>query len=122
METKIVSITRQEKLGNIYPSIKSSQYGLSMYIGYQDSCAKEIYNTVKTIVDKLVEDEPEYDVISPLTDNGTGMYLRLTANPFKDWGTQKQLDLRFTTPWKNTEKKEIRFKCVMTETSCEGKL
>lgn len=80
-----ITLTRTERNGVLYPVIKKSSYGMSLYINYNDSCAKEIYNSVKDIVEKLILDNPEYDVIGPMNDNGTGMYLKVTANPFKEW-------------------------------------
>jgi len=125
METKSTNntnqpiiVTRHEKNGTIYPSIKITTYGVGLYISYTDPCAKAVYNSVKDVVEKLITEYPDYDVFGPMNDNGTGMYLKVTANPFKEWtGTNAplKLSLKFTTPWINEEKKEIRFKCVMSE-------
>lgn len=108
-----IVITRVQKGAKKYPSFNTGQYGLNLYISYQDKCAKELYNTVKDLTGMITKEFPDYTVIPPLMDLGTGMKLFLIGNPFLEWDATEQVIIKFKNPFINEAKKEIRFKCVV---------
>jgi len=89
---------------------------LNLYISYQDKCAKQLYTIVKDLTTMITKEFPDYTVIPPLMDLGTGMKLFLIGNPFLEWDATDNVTIKFKNPFINEDKKEIRFKCVVCAT------